>query len=219
SNSIAAPANDDFCSATPVGEGAFPFSNCGATTDGPVASCVGDNGFGKDVWFRYTPTVSGIVEISNCGSNFDTMLGVYSGTCPSGFGTLITCNDDACGLSSRVSFSAIAGQPVSIRVAGLGLSRGGSGTLVIRPRQCSPADITNTDGDNPGFPDSAVDNGDFSSFFSAFFLPASDPLRLMADIANTDGDTYLQGAGADGVVDNGDFSAFFSYFFLGCPLP
>ncbi|MCE2966501.1 MAG: TolB family protein [Phycisphaerales bacterium] len=219
SNSIAAPANDDFCSATPVGEGAFPFSNCGATTDGPVASCVGDNGFGKDVWFRYTPTVSGIVEISNCGSNFDTMLGVYSGTCPSGFGTLITCNDDACGLSSRVSFSAIAGQPVSIRVAGLGLSRGGSGTLVIRPRQCSPADITNTDGDNPGFPDSAVDNGDFSAFFSAFFLPASDPLRLMADIANTDGDTYLQGAGADGVVDNGDFSAFFTYFFLGCPLP
>jgi hypothetical protein len=218
STSIPAPANDNFCNATAVGEGAFSFYNCGATTDGPSTSCVQADALQKDVWFRYTPTVGGLIDISSCGANFDTMIAIHAGTCPSGFGAILDCNDDSCGLSSRVSFTAVAGQPVSIRVGGL-IGSTGSGTLVIRPRQCSPADITNTDGDNPGSPDGAVDNGDFSAFFSAFFLPESDPLRLMADIANTDGDTYLQGAGADGAVDNGDFTAFFTYFFLGCPLP
>jgi hypothetical protein len=93
------------------------------------------------------------------------------------------------------------------------------GASVAQPTGCSPADVTNTDGDNPGTPDNAVDNGDFSAFFSAFFLPETDPTRLLADIANTDGETYLEGAGGDGAIDNGDFNAFFTYFFQGCPLP
>jgi probable HAF family extracellular repeat protein len=80
-----------------------------------------------------------------------------------------------------------------------------------------PADITNTDGDLPGVPDGAVDNGDFQAFFAAFFLPEADPLRLAADIANTDGETVLTGGGPDGAIDNGDFNAFFAFFFEGCP--
>ena len=75
---------------------------------------------------------------------------------------------------------------------------------------CSPADIANTDGDL--IPDGAVDNGDFSAFFNAFFLDPSEPAALAADIANTDGDI-----GPDGAVDNGDFTAFFAFFFAGCP--
>jgi transglutaminase 1 len=80
-----------------------------------------------------------------------------------------------------------------------------------------PADITNTDGDLPGVPDGAIDNGDFQAFFAAFFMPESDPLRLAADIANTDGETVLTGGGPDGAIDNGDFNAFFAAFFGGCP--
>ena len=34
-----------------------------------------------------------------------------------------------------------------------------------------------------------------------------------ADVANTDGQTALDGGGPDGVIDNGDFSAFFAAFF------
>ncbi len=91
--------------------------------------------------------------------------------------------------------------------------------------QCSPADIANTDGEvcstfpcgtPSGGPDNAIDNGDFSAFFTAFFSDPSDPCHLVADIANTDGDTVLTGGGPDGVVDNGDFTAFFTYFFQGC---
>jgi hypothetical protein len=90
---------------------------------------------------------------------------------------------------------------------------------------CSPADIANTDGEvcsifacgtPTGGPDNTIDNGDFTAFFTAFFLPAGDPCQLVADIANTDGDTVLTGGGPDGVVDNGDFTAFFLYFFQGC---
>ena len=66
---------------------------------------------------------------------------------------------------------------------------------------CGPADIANTDGD-PGA-DGAVDNGDFTLFFAAFF--AGD---LVADIANTDGDPT-----PDGAIDNGDFTLFFAAFF------
>lgn len=78
------------------------------------------------------------------------------------------------------------------------------------PATRCPADIAATDS-SPGA-DSNVDNGDFSLFFTAFFLPGTDPLSTFADVAQTDG-----AAGADGNVDNGDFSYFFTGFFAGCP--
>jgi hypothetical protein len=59
--------------------------------------------------------------------------------------------------------------------------------------------------------DGAVDNGDFSAFFSAFFADEGSLERAVADIANTDGDI-----GPDGTVDNGDFTAFFQAFFNIC---
>jgi hypothetical protein len=91
-----------------------------------------------------------------------------------------------------------------------------TGVTVTVDARCSPADVANTDGDP--ISDGAVDNGDFSAFFGAFFLDEGDPGRLVADIANTDGETFLEFAGPDGAVDNGDFTAFFNYFFQGCPL-
>ncbi len=86
---------------------------------------------------------------------------------------------------------------------------------------CSPADVANTDGDP--LPDGAIDNGDFNAFFSAFFLDQSDPGRLVADIASTDGEVAAvwpggtAAGGPDGAIDNGDFNAFFISFFQSCP--
>ncbi len=112
--------------------------------------------------------------------------------------------------------------PMSKGVAAFDLATSAPLMTVITASSCSPADIANTDGDTAltgGGPDGAIDNGDFTAFFSAFFLEPSDPLTAAADIANTDSDTTLTGGGPDGAVDNGDFTAFFAYFFLGCPLP
>jgi hypothetical protein len=102
--------------------------------------------------------------------------------------------------------------------------------VIQRVQPCSPADISDTDSYlSPGEfaadcdggpataigPDSVVDNGDYAVFFGAFFLPETNPCRLVADIADTDGNTRLDGGplNGDGVVDNGDFNAFFDYFF------
>ncbi|MFN5958988.1 MAG: GC-type dockerin domain-anchored protein, partial [Planctomyces sp.] len=89
-------------------------------------------------------------------------------------------------------------------------------SVLVRPAQCSPADIADTAGEPGSMPDGLINNGDFTAFFTAFFMPPEDPAHFAADIANTDAMTVRDGAGADGVVDNGDFTAFFADFFAGC---
>jgi hypothetical protein len=55
------------------------------------------------------------IDISLCGSNYDTVLYVYEGSC----GTLKVCNDDACGTQSKLdSVSLIAGVSYYILVDG-----------------------------------------------------------------------------------------------------
>jgi hypothetical protein len=99
------------------------------------------------------------------------------------------------------------GEPGSTPAAEINTLDDSATFTVPGPALCA-ADIANTDGE-AGL-DGVVDNGDFSAFFSAFFLDAGDAARAIADIADTDGT-----AGADGSVDNGDFSLFFASFF-GC---
>jgi hypothetical protein len=48
---------------------------------------------GKDVVYKYTPTVNQQVTIDMCGSYFDTKVYVYASVCS---GTPIACNDDYC---------------------------------------------------------------------------------------------------------------------------
>src|SRR5262249_30886519 len=72
---------------------AVPYTEntAGATSIGdPTAGC--GLGGSNAVWFTYTPSVSGIVTINGCGSDFDTVFEAYSGTC--GALTAIQCNDD-----------------------------------------------------------------------------------------------------------------------------
>lgn len=93
----------------------------------------------------------------------------------------------------------------------------------LTPPKVSPADIGNTDGEP--ISDGALDNGDFTVFFEAFFAPEASPNQLRADIANTDGLLSPMwpgggtGGGPDGVVDNGDFASFFAFFFAPPVLP
>jgi hypothetical protein len=65
----------------------------GATTEtGEPQSCSGA-GYGQTVWYRMTPS-SGLVTVDTFGSNFDTVLAIYTGAAVSAL-TLIGCNDDA----------------------------------------------------------------------------------------------------------------------------
>jgi len=110
-----------------VVEGTHPYSNVGATTDGPnePTMCVfefGNTNVDADIWYCYTATCTGTAMASLCGSDYDTRLAVYAGCgCPTA--APLACSDDDCGtgagnVQSRVTFAATAGQKYLVRVGG-----------------------------------------------------------------------------------------------------
>jgi len=124
------PGNDTCAGATPLAGGEIATTNtANATSTGdPVPGCQGSAG--KGVWYTYTPASSGTVSISTCGSTFDTVLAVYTGSC--GSLSPVICNDDngpsCAGSQASVSFAATAGTTYYILAAG---SAGASGILSI----------------------------------------------------------------------------------------
>lgn len=128
-----APAQDDCASPTVIsGNGVFAFDN-GIATPGPQS-----NGgpqcpvIGRDIWFRWTATQSGLATLHTCGQvAHDSAIAVYpTGTCP-GSGTSIACDDDACGLESLVTFPAQAGGAYMFQIGSSGSGPGGPGTITI----------------------------------------------------------------------------------------
>ncbi len=117
------PVNDDWTNSIIV---ELPFtttgSNIGATTEvmepdlGPAYSTV---------WWSFFAPQNGSVTVNTFGSDFDTMLHIYSGW-PGNLPdlTLIADNDDAGGLQSEVFFDVVAGQRYEIRVAGYNGAQG-----------------------------------------------------------------------------------------------
>ncbi len=127
-----AVANDTCATAQNVATGSTPFSTVGACSDGFTSTqCLNDGGnIPRDVWFRWTaPACGGQVTIDTCPNSFDTKLAVYE-SCPAGNNTTIACNDDACGLGSRVQFNPTPGAVYLVRVGGYN-NQMGTGTLNI----------------------------------------------------------------------------------------
>jgi hypothetical protein len=116
-----------------------------ATSAGdPTPSC-GIN-FGKGVWYSFTSLTSGLVTISTCGSDFDTVLQVYAGSC--GALSDVACNDDsgpACATKqASVSFLATGGTRYLILAGGYGGATGNlrvmvAATLLPSNDRCSGA--------------------------------------------------------------------------------
>jgi hypothetical protein len=139
--------NDDCAGASAIGDGTVFFDTTGATTDGPPLPPDCDEGSGlsfvEDIWYRYTASCNGQAIVSMCGSGYDTRLAVYATDgCP---GTILACNDDACGLASEVIFGVQAGAQYLVRVGGF--SSSGAGVLVV---ECGPGPTCpgDTNGDN-----------------------------------------------------------------------
>src|SRR5262249_29149820 len=66
---------------------------------------------GHSIWCQYTAAGSGTATIDTFGSNFDTLLAVYTGNAVNAL-TAIASNDDTSpGTQSRVQFSAVAAPP------------------------------------------------------------------------------------------------------------
>jgi hypothetical protein len=128
---------NDFCEqATEIFDGATPFTNVGAATDGPAEpDC---NGAAadvlQDVWFDYTSSCTGTVIVDTCGTGFDTAIAAYEGCeCPV-IQPALGCDDDDCetgGLQSQIEFDVVEGNCYKIRVGAFAADVTDAGTINI----------------------------------------------------------------------------------------
>lgn len=122
-------ANDVCADALDVGVGQTYVDNACSIDDGPWPSCDTDQASSMDVWYKFTPTQSGLYAMQICSDSFDTMLSVYSDSCS---GPQIGCCDSDYGgcmtFSSTVSVHAWVGHQYYIRVASVS---GDAGVAVL----------------------------------------------------------------------------------------
>jgi hypothetical protein len=122
-NSNSSLANDNFSTAQGVTgcSGTTTGTNVGATQESgePNHSPDGHGGT-HSIWFTWQAPATGQAQITTAGSNFDTVLAVYTGNAVNSL-TLIANNDDVVSgqtTSSIVTFSATAGTTYRIAVDG-----------------------------------------------------------------------------------------------------
>lgn len=120
--------NDECATALPLTSPGLAFDTQGATLSPEPWTC-GFVSSAPDLWYSYVAVAPYPVTIETCGTtSYDSMLQVFSGSC--GALTPIACNDDTCGLQSRVSFTPNIGETYFVRVGGYNASSG-QGTLTV----------------------------------------------------------------------------------------
>jgi hypothetical protein len=150
-----APANNACANAIAMGDGITYTGDTTNASDDGSASC-GAATNSADVWYKYTPAVSGTWNVNTCGTTpFDTVISVFT-TCG---GAEVACNDDnanggnnACGggLASGLNVAMTAGTTYLIRVAGYNNTVGAFQVRVVGGGGCeTPAN--NDCANRPGF--------------------------------------------------------------------
>ncbi|MBI3968565.1 MAG: hypothetical protein HY329_23270 [Chloroflexi bacterium] len=157
------PPNDTVGSATVApstspgsasGYSASGVDNSAATEAGePQPSC---GNVVKTVWYQWTADRSDQFRADTQGSNFDTVLAVYtgalSGTIPATNPTEIACNDNdpliSGSVESRLTFNATQGTTYFFQVGGRNGATNNTGTisfnLMLAPSESQPASSNNT---------------------------------------------------------------------------
>jgi hypothetical protein len=121
------PENDLCVEALPLESGETDFSTVGATSSGPTPC----GALGSDVWYSFQADFTGNLVVETCGGGYDTVVAVYVGCeCPPAIGDLVGCNDDACGIQSRVIAPVVAGSCYLVQVGGFGGEQG-AGTITV----------------------------------------------------------------------------------------
>ncbi len=125
------PLNDHCTSLKEIGDTTgLAFDTTRATFDG-AGTCM----YGPNIWYCYTADYTGSIDVSLCGSTYDTKLAVYEGCTCNPLGTELGCNDDydcaARSLQSQLDDIPVrAGQEYLIEVGGHG-SNTGPGELAV----------------------------------------------------------------------------------------
>ncbi len=144
STPVPTPANDDMDKATTVSVSSASFASTytqnttGATVavDDPYFACVSRQGY-HTVWYRITPLVNSRLTIDTFGSNYDTILAVWTG--PRGLLSSVGCNDDSgSGAQSRVVADVYPGVTYYIEIAGFRTDSYGNLTLNVSSNTTVP---------------------------------------------------------------------------------
>jgi len=110
---------DTFASATVITS--LPFTDIGTTcgyNDDYLPPCAAWGN--PDVVYRYAPATDQCVDVSLCGSNFDTAVALYTNGPDS-----VNCNNDACNWGSRLSHRTLhAGDTYYLVIDGNGVACG-----------------------------------------------------------------------------------------------
>jgi M6 family metalloprotease-like protein len=142
------PANDDFANAQVLS--GFSASangrNLGATLQSGDPTTVGSQSTSHTVWYSWTAPFSGAVEMNTCTSDFDTLLGVYTGIALGSL-TEVAANDDGCSTGSKVTFNSTKDTTYQILVDGF---NGNQGTFTLEVIDKAPPRVTSTSPANNG---------------------------------------------------------------------
>lgn len=137
------PGNDAFGArlALTGGNVTVTDANASASRQNPSEPLILGNAGGHSLWWSWTAPANGTVNINTAGSNFNTLLGVYTGTALNAL-TLVASNDDVTPgtvLTSAVSFTATAGTTYQIAVDGF---NDATGNITLNVVQQPPLAVT-----------------------------------------------------------------------------
>ncbi|MFQ6100203.1 MAG: hypothetical protein ACE5OS_03060 [Anaerolineae bacterium] len=129
---IVPPANDDFDDAFVISATPYTYTQDTslATTaaDDPVYQSCGTGSGGRhshSVWYRFTPPVNGDLHLDTAGSDYDTVLAVWTGS--RGSLSIEACDDDSGpGTQSSLDLTVIADTAYHIEVVSYRNTTGGS---------------------------------------------------------------------------------------------
>jgi hypothetical protein len=122
--SAAAPSNDDFDSPLIISANPYthtqPIGDATQAPDDPeIEPCSTNNKGFNTVWYQLTPAINGLLTLDTVGSDYDTVIGVWTGS----RGSLVAagCNDDGLGVVDRteslLQLDVTGGQVYYIEVA------------------------------------------------------------------------------------------------------
>jgi hypothetical protein len=123
------PVNDNFANASPLTVSGSSAQVVGATIAGTAQG--GEPRHDGEtpshsIWWRWTASSSATVTLSTMGSNFDTVVGVYTGTAINALTSIASNDDEESGVvrTSKLSFNPVPGTTYYIAVDGWNSSYG-----------------------------------------------------------------------------------------------
>ncbi len=128
--------SNDLCSGAVI-IASYSYTNMQSTVNAssygdPEPDCI--DSFGNGVWYQFTAPANGLLYVDTFGSDFDTGLAAYAGSCDSL--TEVACNDDAGGsVTSQVILPVAGGTTYYFLAGGYG---GHAGNLVFHLNYFTP---------------------------------------------------------------------------------